>query len=285
MSLTAIHGIAPAPGPLQWLAEIYREGYRRQPLLWGFAVLMVAAMVPTIAAYLIDGRQLYGIDVWTKPLKFEVSLAFYFGTIAWLWDALAEDRRNGRLLKVFASVAVGAATVEMIYIIVQAGRGVASHFNETTTVEAILFPLMGLGALAISALAAALAVAVARGGRAGLAPAYRLGIVLGLAVSFVLGVSAGLVIARNGGHWVGAPHTDAGGLPIFGWTRSGGDLRVAHFFGLHAMQFIPIVGWLATRRGRSGTWAVWLAAAALTGLTAFTLWQALHGVPFLGFLG
>ena len=43
-------------------------------------------------------------------------------------------------------------------------------------------------------------------------------------------------------HWVGGDATDAGGLPLVNWSRTGGDLRVAHFFGMHAMQVIPLLG-------------------------------------------
>jgi hypothetical protein len=271
--------------PLDFLGHIHDEGLRRQPMLWGFAVLLALMMAPTLAAFLIDARQLYGINVWTKILKFEASLALYFGTIAWFWGHLAGDRRRGRILRTFAYAAVGAATFEIGYMIVQAGRGVSSHFNESTAVESILFALMGAGALVLSALSAAMAVAVLRNGRRDLAPALRLSVILGLALTFVLGVSAGMVIAQNGSHWVAAAHTDAGGFPLFGWTRTGGDLRVAHFFGIHAMQILPLAGWLIARRRPQGTMLVWAAAAALTGLTVFTLWQALGGMPFPGFTG
>jgi hypothetical protein len=95
-----------------------------------------------------------------------------------------------------------------------------------------------------------------------------------------------------GAHSVGAP--DGGpGLPITHWNRQAGDLRVAHFLGLHGLQVLPLLGWamalLARRRRAShGSTAgdqaalravrlVVIGAGAYIGLMLATLVQALQG--------
>ena len=83
--------------------------------------------------------------------------------------------------------------------------------------------------------------------------------------------------------WVGGLRTDATGLPIFGWSTTGGDLRVPHFSATHRLQVLPLVGWIADRSRRKAArrW-VWLALIAAALAVLATGWQALQGRPFFG---
>jgi hypothetical protein len=92
-----------------------------------------------------------------------------------------------------------------------------------------------------------------------------------------------------GAHSVGAP--DGGpGMPITGWSTTGGDLRIPHFVGMHALQALPLLvmllGFLARRfpRLRPGVVRarlVTVAAAAYAGLVALVTWQAERGQPLI----
>jgi hypothetical protein len=70
------------------------------------------------------------------------------------------------------------------------------------------------------------------------------------------------------------------GLPFLGWSTEGGDLRVAHFVGLHALQVLPLIAWFLSRRRvdlRSRTRLVIIAGIGYLGLTLLLTWQALAG--------
>lgn len=284
MSLSVLTPAAPSPA-LPTLPAILAEGRARQPLLFGAGIVFLLAMLPTTAAFLLDERTVNGINVWWKPLKFQLSIALYLGTLAWLTGALAPAARQSRFLRWFAVVSVALLAYEIIYMMIQSARGVGSHFNTATPLEGLLFTLMGAAALVFTAFPAALGLAIARNPAPGLAPAYRVAVVSGLVLTAVLGIATGAALGINGGHWVGAPASDAGGLPIFGWSREGGDLRVAHFFALHALQILPVAGWLVARRRPEATGVVALLAAAFAAFTAYVLAEALLGRPFLPFIG
>jgi hypothetical protein len=75
-------------------------------------------------------------------------------------------------------------------------------------------------------------------------------------------------------------------MALTGWSRDGGDLRVAHLFATHAMHFIPLFGVASVYIFGSGArWPVWLFSAAYTGFVAFLYFQALAGQPFLPMVG
>jgi hypothetical protein len=72
-----------------------------------------------------------------------------------------------------------------------------------------------------------------------------------------------------------------------GWSREMGDLRIAHFFGTHAMHAVPLFGFVAGRTlaPRAAVAATWLFALLWTGFCLATFVQALAGRPFLPMLG
>ena len=130
---------------------------------------------------------------------------------------------------------------------------------------------MGIGALTLAAGGPVLAWGVARGGGRPFHPAYRLAVVLGLLLTFALGVTGGAVMSVHSSHSVAAPLADYR-VPVVGWSQTVGDLRVAHFLGLHAQQSIAIVGALA---------ATWLGAGARPAVISFTILYALATIALL----
>ena len=82
-----------------------------------------------------------------------------------------------------------------------------------------------------------------------------------------------------GAHSVGG--VDGGpGVPVTGWSREHGDLRVAHFIGLHAIQALALIA-VGVRRRRAPeavrVRVVLAAAASYAALFLLLLWSALRG--------
>ncbi|MEX0645701.1 MAG: hypothetical protein WD076_10340 [Parvularculaceae bacterium] len=244
------------------------------------ACFMLAMIVAITPAYFLDGRTLWDVSVWNKPLKFCIALMIHFATLAVLAQQLAPRRRAGPVLSVFVWLSVAAALFEIIYIAIQAARGRHSHFNFETSFEATMYTAMGAGALLLILAPFVLGVLLAfqrDGDKSGL----RLGAVIGLLLAPILTlVVAGYMSSANYSHWVGDAVSDAGGVPLFGWSRDVGDLRPAHFLATHAMQILPVVGLVADRFvGKFARGVIALAAVALVAGATLLFIQALAGEP------
>lgn len=222
------------------LAELRR---RDPPLYWtGLASLL--GLVCAAALMLVDHRSVAGVNVWLKPAKFGASIGLYLWTLAWLRPWLP-----ARPLRWVRPVVVVSMLVELICIFGQSARGVGSHFNEAAAVDSVVFGLMGLAIVANTVALAVLAVAAWRGPTLAV-PAVAWGTRIGLAIT-VLGGLEGALMIGNMGHAVGVP--DGGpGLPITAWSTRGGDLRVAHFVALHALQGLPLLGYVLSRGAGDG---------------------------------
>lgn len=253
-----------------------------QPSWFRSTVVFFALMGLFLVALQVDNRLLYGVSVWSKPLKFALSLGVYFGTLLLMARLLPLGHLNSGRHHAIAISLVFVAGFEMAYIVIQAALGETSHFNKTTAFHSIMYSLMGIGAVWLTLGLVWLAVLVAK--HSDRSDPLVLAIFLGLGISAALGGGFGAYLGGQENHWVGALPTDANGLWLFNWPSNGGDLRVAHFFGLHAMQAIPIFALLLPRvLGRTAK-HIAIAGFSLTysALSVYTFAQALKGQPFIG---
>jgi hypothetical protein len=252
-----------------------------EPRFFAIAILMLAAMAPTAFASTVDAREFLGIDVWIKPFKFELALAVYTLTLAFFARFLPKGMTSRRWYRIYATAVVSAIAAEMIWIGGAATLGTSSHFNQTP-LGMIVYPLMGLGAVILTSASSVYAFQIARNPSSGLAPALSHSIVIGLALVLPLTLVTAGTMSALGGHFVGGSGSDAAGLPLMGWSRDGGDLRVAHFFATHAMHFIPAFGLVsAALFGPANRVPVRLFAAAFVAFVGVLFVQALMGEPFL----
>jgi hypothetical protein len=225
-----------------------RELRARNPLLFdvGVAHLILLLIMTVIAPF--DERLVMGINPWIKPMKFAISITIYLLTMGWLLYELPLGEWAKRLVN---WVVAGTLIIEIVLITMQAARGVTSHFNNATAFDAAVFRVMG-AAITLNILVAAYVALKFWNGETKIPAPFLWGIRIGLTI-FVLASLEGFAMVSHSAHSVGVP--DGGpGLPFVNWSTRGGDLRIAHFFGMHALQVLPLAGYLlSTRRAESLT--------------------------------
>ncbi|MFD4900410.1 hypothetical protein [Streptomyces sp. NPDC058411] len=259
------------------------------------AVMAVVAAV----GILVDDRVLAGAPIWAKPFKFALSFVVYALALAWLLTLLTRGRRLGRWA---GTVVALACAGEMVIITGQVIRGKRSHFNHATPFDSMLYDAMAVTVVVLWTGTLVIAILLLRSRIADRASgwAVRSGVLIalaGAAMGFLMSQpSAGQRAAGGldtadvvGAHAVGVP--DGGpSMPLTGWSTTGGDLRVPHFIGMHALQVLPLFlialvllapRFAPLRDPRVRLRLVRTASGAYAAVVALVTWQALRGQPLV----
>lgn len=253
------------------------------------ATMAVLAVVCAVGVF-ADPRVLTGAPIWLKPFKFSVSFVLYGVTLAWMLSLLP---RRSRVAEWAGTVIAAMSLIEMVVIVGQVMRGTTSHFNGTTPLNAALFSAMGVSIMVLFVAHFVIGIVMLQRRIADRVAARAVGWGLGLsllgmlaAVPMVLPMQEPGIEGISGAHSVGV--LDGGpGLPLVGWSTTGGDLRIGHFVGLHALQALPILAILLSRffgtrlDERTRARLLVVAGAAYGVLTVLLTWQALRGQPLL----
>lgn len=257
--------------------NLIKELFRRSRALALLGVFFL--ILSMVLAMMIPGNtiEVLGVNSLIKPLKFSLSLWIYSWTMAYLVHYFINEKIKKRLIFLIVFVML----FEQIGITVQAFRGTLSHFNMRTTPEIVLFYFMGLLITVVTGYTLYAALQF-RKQEDTLDQTRKEAIFYGLLVfviaSFMGGVMGGLLSHNVGGEMGGD------GLPLVNWSTKVGDLRVAHFMGIHALQLIPLAGFMAaeyiSNMKKAVSFVRWFSFLYLFFVISVFV-QALMGMPFI----
>lgn len=241
-------------------------------MLYWFGLICLAGALVCLVMTFVSTKQVIGINAWIKPLKFFLSSVLFAWTMGWLLIYLQEPTK----VTVYSWVVVLVLAFELVYITWQASKGALSHFNISNAFNGMMFSLMGIAISIMTAWTGYIAFLFFQKSFPTLPDAYVWGIRLGL-VLFVIFAFAGGIMAAKLSHNVGGEMIASKGLPLLNWSKQFGDLRVAHFFGMHALQILPLIGFYVSKTKSS----IIIVAFVYFILVTASLVQALNGKPLI----
>lgn len=253
---------------------------RDRVLFWTGALMLLGLVVATMLS-ISDQRLILGINPWIKPMKFLISITILLWSLAWFMPETVADATRRALVR---WTVAGAMVIEIVLISMQAMRGTTSHFNAGTPFDLAVFNVMG-AAITVSSFAVVLFLWILRRDTPTQRAGYLWGIRIGVALFILASMLPGFMMVGNNAHSIPGPDGGAG-LPFVNWSIEFGDLRTAHFFGMHALQALPLLGFLLDRTigGNQASTLVPTARNVVisTGILWFVVTGALLGIALLG---
>jgi hypothetical protein len=242
-------------------------------------LLLLSVPAFAVLSYVDPGTAQFA-NPWFKPIKFAISFATFVWTVSLFLERL---RISTRLIQWVRRIMTASIVMEMLCLAIQASRsanvaaasGLADWvIQQLTTAMVSVNTAILVGLLAVFCGKREI-IKITDGA---MVLAIRLSIVI-----FLAGNAVGGYMLARGSHTVGAP--DGGpGLPFLNWSTIAGDLRIAHFIAIHAIQIVPLFAYLlwqmtprpAIKARRLGVYAT---AAVVAFMVAGTFVQAMLAHP------
>lgn len=247
------------------------------PILYyaGLANLLIALALLLLMPFW--ETKVLGINSLIKPVKFSISIWIY----SWTFAFILHDFINKKTVKRFSITASIIMGIEQLIIIVQAFRGKQSHFNQDSWPDAIAYMIMGILIGTITIYTLIVSIIYIR---------QKTNIYTGFQKqSIEIGLIFFVFFSFYGGYMSGInKHTVGGldgsdGIAFLNWSRLFGDLRIAHFFGLHSLQIIPLFAFFIESKLNRNTVKAYLYifASLYLILVLGIMIQAINGKPLV----
>ncbi len=224
--------------------------------LWiGFYFSFLCLLV-SILGLIIDVRILQYVPIWLKPFKFSISSMIFIGSILYFLKYIS----NQKFIHLTNKIVSYGLMIELFIIFLQAFRGRMNHFNNQTVEDMILFQIMAITIVCVWLGFGVYAWKLFKTSEYENVFFFK-GLQVGAFITFLTMPFAFTMpqpskaqlqeIIKNKsqiGLIVGSHTVDEKDptqtYPLTGWAKTGGDLRIAHFLGVHALQILPILAFL-----------------------------------------
>ena len=268
--------------------EFFRELDANDPLLsrlgWALmlAVPVFAAMAffASGAAHSVNPNAL--INPWIKPIKFSLSFSTFASTLSLLLLALQIPRWQLKLARLTMAVSVA---LEIFSLGAQAWRSAYPQAGHPLLDGALAQLTNSMVMVNTAIVCWMLFLFCANRVRTALVDRPMVSAIRYSMVIFLAGNAIGGYMLARGSHTVGT--SDGGpGLPFVNWSIIAGDLRIAHFIAIHAIQIVPLFAYIlaqmtpipAIKQRRIAIAALAIVVSAAVGATFV---QAALGHPLL----
>ena len=237
----------------------------------------ISMLAFSLIAMMVDHRTLLGESVWLKSTKFAISIPIYCVTIALLLKTYPYSFK----LKQWLSRIIGWALIlEIPLVMLQAGRGVRSHFNTSTAFDGIVFGWMGILIL-LNMLVLFLMMFTAFFKKLDTTIVMQRAIQFGW-LGMIISIIAGQIMIGNLGHSVGVADGGAG-MPVTHWSTEGGDWRAVHFLGMHGIQVLPLIAYFLEKKNwKNAQLSIWATGTIYLVFIGYIFIRTQAGIPFIG---
>ena len=239
--------------------------------LFYFGLVCLIGGIICLVLSKLNPNPILGVSGWIKPFKFFISSAI----MAWTMGFYMQFLNNQNQVAIYNWSMILFLSIEIILITYQVSRGRISHFNQEDDLGRAIFGVMALSITIFMAHTAFIAMLFFTQVNLQAPQILILAIKLSLIITVIFAFE-GFAMGALMKHTVGSVDGSEG-LPLVNWSKNYGDLRIAHFFGMHALQLVPLVSVLIARNKRDVILIAMLYFVFVTG----TLVQAFMGKPFI----
>jgi hypothetical protein len=213
---------------------------------FGWALLLAVPVFAAMAIFVPAsalGTAASAVNPWIKPIKFSMSFSTFASTVSLLLLALQIPRWQLTLVR--RTIATSVA-LEILSLGAQAWRS-AYYLSGHSLLDSCLAQVTNSMVMVNTAVVCwMLAMFCANRVRTDFVDRPMVSAIRYSIMIFLAGNAIGGFMLARGSHTVGV--ADGGpGLPFVNWSVIAGDLRIAHFIAIHAIQIVPLFAYILSQ--------------------------------------